>query len=370
MPIPQLDPMPIPAPLWLLRTLLLVTFALHLLLMNTLLGGAVVALVCRLRRTRSNYAAQLASDLARMLPVVFAFTITVGIAPLLFLQVIYGHLLYASSILVGVPWLSIIGLVLCAYYGVYYFALRGERKPVVANLILGGAVVLLAAVAFIYSNNFTLMLTPGKWLDLYSHSSGGWNLNLSEPTLLPRYLHFVLGAFAVTGLFLLVLGLKKRGAGYGRWLIEQGSILFTAATILNFAVGFWFLLAIRPGLRSVFTGGNPLATAALAVGFLFPLASIMHLVLIKTGKSVLRNSVIAIASGALTVLAMVVVRDALRNAYLVSYFRPQQLPVASQWGVIGLFLAMFVLGLATLGYMLRAIAVASGPALSDDAGRG
>ena len=43
--VPQLDPMPAPAPVWLLRTLLLLTFCLHLLFMNTLLGGSLVALV-------------------------------------------------------------------------------------------------------------------------------------------------------------------------------------------------------------------------------------------------------------------------------------------------------------------------------------
>jgi hypothetical protein len=367
MPIPQLDPMPVPAPLWLVRTLLLMTFTLHLLLMNTLLGGAVVALVCRLRRATSKYPALLASDLAHMLPATFAFTITVGIAPLLFLQVIYGHLLYTSSILMGVPWLSIIGLVLCAYYAVYYFALRGERKPVAANAVLAGAVLLLAAVAFIYSNNFTLMLAPGRWLDLYERSSGGWNLNLSEPTLLPRYLHFVLSAFAVTGLVLLVLGLKKRGTGYGRWLIEQGSILFTLTTIVNMAVGCWFLMRIPADVRSIFSGKNGLATAALAAGFLLPLAAITHLVLMKTGKAVVRNSLVAVGSGALTVVAMVVVREAVRNAYLAPYFRPEQLKVAPPWGVIGLFLVIFVAGLAALAYMLRAVAVANRAAVTQAA---
>ena len=364
MPIPHVDPMPVPAPLWLVRGLLLLTFGLHLLFMNTLLGGAVVAFACSLRRQSSQYAAQLASDLAHMLPPVFAFTITLGVAPLLFLQVIYGQLLYASSILMAVPWLSIIGLVLCAYYAVYYFSLRGQRRPAAASIVLAVAVLLLAAVAFTYSNNFTLMLSPGRWLDLYAQSSAGWNLNLSEPTLLPRYLHFVLSAFAIAGLFLVVLGLKKRDTGYGRWLMEEGSILFTFATILNYAVGFWFLVRLPAEVRAIFMGKNGIATAALALGFVLPLAAIMHLVLIKAGQSAVRNSLIGLGSGAVTVFAMVVVRDAVRNAYLAPHFRPEQLKVAPQWGVIGLFVVFFVLGLAVLGYMLAAVATADPAALT------
>src|SRR5271165_6599219 len=117
--LPHLDPMPLPAPVWLLRTLLLLTFFLHVLFMNCLLGGTTITLVCMMRRTTSAFSARLAGDLGRLLPSVFAFTITLGVAPLLFLQVMYGHLLYTSSILIGVPWLAVIGLVILAYYGVY-----------------------------------------------------------------------------------------------------------------------------------------------------------------------------------------------------------------------------------------------------------
>jgi hypothetical protein len=47
---------------------------------------------------------------------------------------------------------------------------------------------------------------------------------LSEPTLLPRYAHC---AFAITGLFVVVLGLRRRDTSYGRWLVEQGAMAFT-----------------------------------------------------------------------------------------------------------------------------------------------
>ena len=127
LPIPYPDPMPLPAPVWLLRTLLLLTFFLHVLFMNCLLGGTAVALVCTMRRKSSAFSARLAGDIGRLLPSVFAFTITLGVAPLLFLQVMYGHLLYASSILIGVPWLAIIGMVILAYYGVLLLLAEGAR---------------------------------------------------------------------------------------------------------------------------------------------------------------------------------------------------------------------------------------------------
>jgi hypothetical protein len=353
MPIPQIDPMPVPAPLWLLRTLLLLTFTLHLLFMNALLGGALAALVAS--RGRSKFAAQLVSDLKRILPSTFAFTITLGVAPLLFLQVLYGHLLYASAVLMAVPWLSIIGLVVLAYYGIYYFVFHAEKRPRGALAVLGVATVLLAAIGFIYSNNFTLMLRPERWLSLYAHSAAGWNANWTEPTLVPRYLHMLLGAFAITGLLLVLLGIRKGDTDYGRWLVEQGGLLFLGPTILNIFVGFWFLIRLpQPVMMTLM--GNALAAVALGLSVLLPLAAVAHMIMAKAGRSPRRNAALSIGAGVLTVGAMVIVRDAVRNAYLMPQFRLQQLQVAPQWGVIVLFVVLFVLGLLTLGYMLRAVA--------------
>ncbi len=356
--------MPLPAPVWLLRTLLLLTFFLHVLFMNCLLGGTAVALVCTLRRKSSAFSARLAGDLGRLLPSVFAFTITLGVAPLLFLQVMYGQFLYASSILIGVPWLAIIGMVVLAYYGVYFFSMtlaktQGHEQKGSTTAVLVLVVLLLASVAFVYSNNFTLMLAPERWLDLYHSNASGWNLNWSEPSLLPRSLHFVLSALAVSGLGLLVMGLRQREDGYRQWLIEQGSLLFTGTTLLNFGVGFWFLVKLPGPARLAFVGGNGFATALLGAGLLLPLAAVAHLIMAKANKSPKRQLAIGVSCGLLTVAAMVVMRDLLRNLALAPYFSPNQLPVAPQWGIIVLFVLLFVGGLATLYYMLRKVAIAT-----------
>jgi hypothetical protein len=359
LPIPHLDPMPLPAPVWLLRTLLLLTFFLHVLFMNCLLGGTANRLVSRMRRNSSPFSVRLADDLGRLLPSVFAFTITLGVAPLLFLQVMYGQFLYASSILIGVPWLAVIGLVILAYYGVYFFSMKGHEPGGQATVVLTVVVPLLATVAYIYSNNFTLMLAPERWLDLYRSNGGGWNLNSAEPSLLPRYLHFVVGALAISGLGLVVMGLRKQEYGYRQWLIEQGSLLFTGATIVNFGVGFWFLARLPLPTRLAFIGGNGFATALLGLGLLLPLAAVAHLIMAKSNKAPRRQLVIGVGCGVLTVAIMVVMRDLLRNFSLAPYFSPNQLPVASQWGIIALFVVLFVAGLATLYYMLRKVSIAS-----------
>ena len=357
--IPYPDPVPLPAPVWLLRALLLLTFFLHVLFMNGLLGGTSIALVCTLRRKRSAFSARLAGDLGRVLPSIFAFTITLGVAPLLFLQVIYGQFLYASSILIAVPWLAIIGMVVLAYYGIYFFSMKEHEQKGRTTIALSLVVLLLATVAFVYSNNFTLMLTPERWRDLYLSNSAGWHLNWSESSLLPRYLHLILGALAVSGLGLAVLGLRKQEAAYRQWLIDQGIALFAVATLLNFAVGFWFVAKLPVPMRLAFIGGSGFATVLLGIGILLPLAAVAHLILAKASKCPQRMLMIGVSCGVLTVAAMVLMRDVVRDLALAPEFRPSQLPTAPQWGIIILFVILFVAGLATLYYMLRKVALAT-----------
>jgi hypothetical protein len=52
------------------------------------------------------------------------FSVNFGVAPLLFVQVLYGHFFYASSILMAVFWLAVIPLLIAAYYAAYLYGFR------------------------------------------------------------------------------------------------------------------------------------------------------------------------------------------------------------------------------------------------------
>lgn len=54
----------------------------------------------------------------------------------------------------------------------------------------------------------------------------------------------------------------------------------------------------------------------------------------------------------LTLMVMVAVRQVVRTGYVAPFVRIGELPVSSQWSVIGLFLVLFVAGLAVLYLML------------------
>ena len=92
----------------LFRGLLLLTFLLHLVPMNLVLGGALLALVDTSDRRIPRRARDTARSAAftTALPTLIAATITFGVAPLLFLQVLYGRAFFGSAVLMAWSWIS------------------------------------------------------------------------------------------------------------------------------------------------------------------------------------------------------------------------------------------------------------------------
>ncbi len=198
--IPTLDPNPLPAPYWVFQLLLIATFFLHIVAMNFVLGGGVLALVSRWCSNNHQSGERMFLDVAKKLPVLLPAAITLGIAPLLFVQVLYGQFFYTSSILMAWPWFLVLVLLTTAYYGFYYVSYRGGRPTGRAGGVMLCSVVLVFLIGFLFSNNLTLSQAPARWAGKYFANPAGWNLNLTEPTLIPRFLHFMVAAVAVGGL--------------------------------------------------------------------------------------------------------------------------------------------------------------------------
>ena len=354
-PLPTPDPMPLPGPVWLMMTLLLITFLLHLIAMNLALGGTAIAVFCATRRKTDRFAGQLATDLLQVLPTCLAFAITLGVAALLFVQVLYGNLLYASSILIGVFWIAVIPTLIVAYYGLYY----SKSRPTSAGACWI-SLFLLLAIGFVYVNNFTLMLTPQRWLAMYRSSTAGLNLNWTDSSLAPRYLHFILGAFASAGLLIFVVGVWKRSTEYGQWMMQNGSRWFVVPTVLNFLVGMWFLMSLPRSVLLDLFAGSVLGASLIGLGMLLPLAAIAHVVLAPRTEKTLLHARLATVTTLLTLILMVAIRQVVRGVYLESFVHLRDLPVSAQWSVIGLFVLLFVAGLATLYIMLKKLWSAEG----------
>ncbi len=357
--IPEPDPIPLPAPYWLLKFLLVLTFILHIIAMNFALGGGFIAGITDLlgRKRNSQFHLNLSSSLSKMLPIATAFTITLGIAPLLFLQVLYGQYFYTSSIILAWPWLSVILLLLIGYYGYYIYQFNFEKLKGIRAWIVLGSAILFAIIGLIYTNNLVLMLTPEKWAQKYFANPHGTNLNFDDPTVIPRYLHFLVASFAVAGLLVLIYGLVKfnKDEKYGRWAIRYGGLWFVIATVVQYAVGIWFLLSLKKEFMLLFMGENLIATVVFGVSVLLSLVSLILILLSFNAQNPKPLAIFGIVLLFLTIAGMSIMRDILRDAYLKDYFNPEQFEVQPQISVLVVFLIVFIAGLITVGYMLNKV---------------
>ncbi len=320
---------------------LILTFILHLLLMNVMLGTGIISLVKHLKK--GNKPCPVCKDISLKLPYQIAFTINFGVAPLLFLQVLYGQFIYVSSIMMGVYWLSVVGILMIMYYSAYIYDFKYDQWPGLRLYFLILMVGLALIIAFLFSNNMTLMLNPEKWTGYFDNRSGTM-LNLSDPTLIPRYLHFVTASIAVGGLFMAITWKFKQDPRAAMY-IDQGMSWFTYATLVQVGVGLWFLISLPQEIMLLLMGGSALHTAV----FLLGLAGVVMILVTGFKKMVWPTT----AGLLLTITFMVLMRDLVRNAYLAQYYHPSERIVVPEYAPLFIFLVVFILGLGAVFYMLK-----------------
>lgn len=345
-------PDPIPVPWGIPEVLMLATFVVHILLMNAFFGAAMLSLAQTLWGRDDSPGLH---AVAKLMPTSTALTVNAGVAPLLFMQVLYGHFFYVSDVMLAFWWFSVIGLVIVAYYGAYLWDFRFDRLGRGGrSLALAFLVAVLFLISFIFTNNFTLMLTPERWT-MYFDEPGGTLLNLGEPTLFPRWLHFVTAALAVGGLAQAVLWTVKAGRGadpaYAAGRIRQGMKVFAGFTLVQVLVGSWFLASLPNEVAARLLGGHGLSTGV----FVLALASALLTLALGFKGKVWPT----LASLVGTVVLMACVRELVRIAYLAPYFSPADLPVRTQYSPLFLFLATLAVGVLVVAWVLRQAAKAS-----------
>ena len=260
--IPAPDALGIPSSPLIFHFLYILTFVLHVVFMNFVLGGSIMVAVNEWFLGRRDVVGQANSLMLKVMPVALSMAITMGVAPLLFVQVIYGQFFYIANILMGGFWLSIIGLVMVAFYLIYFqIAKRPENghSNVYTRVGILISAILFLLIAFIHTNNAILTENPQYWQDIYSGQR--W-IVVPDISLWPRYLHNVIGAIAVAGLWCAGIGryqlhfhAKKRDA-VGHWMVKMGLHWAVAATTFEILIGFVYLFSIGMDKVKAFMGNG------------------------------------------------------------------------------------------------------------------
>ncbi|HLP59818.1 MAG TPA: c-type cytochrome [Candidatus Deferrimicrobium sp.] len=247
-PIPRDVPLPFPLPGWLLVAILVLSFLLHILFVNFMLGGSILTLWAERRAIKRNDPSyeRLAREIADTVTVNKSLAVVLGVAPLLTINAFYTLYFYSSNALTGVLWLSIVVLVSTAFLLLYTHKFTWEKyknkKQFHISLIVV-AVVIFLFVPFIFLTNINLMLFPGKWGTIKGFFSAMFLANV-----IPRYFHFITASLAVTGLFL--FGYMKQRRYPFETVFKGGSFS------RNYILRKWYRLALFASLAQL--GFGPL----------------------------------------------------------------------------------------------------------------
>jgi len=341
--IPRPESLQVPSLVF--RILLTITFLLHLFLMNIALGGSILNAVYRLRRKEI-------APASSNLPTTIALAVNLGVPPLLFVQVLFGQFFYTSSVLMATYWLAVVPLLILAYYAAYLMRGKGARVGAAWSAI---SALLLLAIAFIYVNNMSLMLRYGRW-PLYFADKRGLMLNLSDPTLFPRFFHFVIGALAGASISWSAWAhfRDKRGRGSDDFAKAAGLRLFWIFTSIQMLAGLAWLGTLPVEAKRLFMGGSAYATTLLLVGVLLAVGLLAHAIM---GKFKIAAIILVPV-----MIVMVLMRDVIRSSALSEVFSAEALEVEPQYGPLALFVGVFAVGIGVLAWMIKAAFKPSGTA--------
>lgn len=340
--VPQPDTIPVSWG-W-FQFLLLLTFPLHLLAMNSMLGGLAIAILQHVHGGKVQK--QLAHRIAVALPLVIAFVVNFGVAPLLFVQVLYGQFVYSSSILMGTFWILIIPILIVGYYCAYLYDFQfiqlGAAGPVIAFFTFA----LLLVIGFFFSNNMLLMTLPGRFAEYFA-TKNGTLLAIDQPEFWPRFSHMIIGALAIGGLFVSLLGRYRKSDTPDLAVHSErfGMTWFFSLTLINIFVGFWYFISLPGERMNLFMGGHPGATATFIVALLLVFGTLFG--------AYKRKFMLTLVHAVGLVVVMTFMRSWLRSNFLQEVFTLDQLVVVPQYSPMIFFFVTLVLGLICLAWLLK-----------------
>ncbi|GMV98964.1 MAG: hypothetical protein AMXMBFR84_01040 [Candidatus Hydrogenedentota bacterium] len=348
---PALDPIPLPAPVWVFKGLHTATLALHFLAVHFLVGGLMLATWWSLRgRLQRDPMMLTASGLVvHRLPLVMTFVINLGVPPLLFTQVLYGRAFYTGSVLIGFWWLSVVPFAIIGYTMLYIMEkmAAGRRFTAWVGLI---AIVVVLKVGMIFSRTMTLMLQPEGWNDMYRSSALGMHFGATSD-MWARWSFMTLAAVGVTGIALMLMALKSGiTPDVATFLRKRGGWVLAVFSGVQLILAVWVLQTQPAPVREALmasTGYKIIAGlwALSAVGLIA-----MGLWSVRSASPWLAWG--ALAKGFVNTVLLVLFRDGIRDVTLTQAgFNVWDQPVVTNWSTVGLFLILFVAAVAIVLWM-------------------
>jgi hypothetical protein len=323
-------------------TLYLATFVLHLLPMAYVLAGAAVLMV---RTLAGGKPADdpLVEHFRQWLPFVLSAAITAGVAPLLFLQILYEREFYTANLLLFNRWMAILPVLIVGFYLLYL--VKGNwlwQRPLVVRGL--AAAVVLACFAFIgwsWSENHVLS-TAG--LSVWQEHYAAGRMSFFPAELWPRMGVWIGGVFPVMAAIVAwPLSRGEEATGTARRL----TVFALAGLIVSLACMGWYLGVLDAAAKTAVLSAPFRAwQATLIVGIGLQIAA--WILIWRADRLLPLPRWLALAGAVLAVAGVAVCREAIRTSRLDMAALLPRHQAAAEVGGFWLFAVFLVLNAAAI----------------------
>jgi hypothetical protein len=325
------------------------TLCMHLVLMSyTLAGAAYLAVLGIVGKERWSAARDVGAIIQDWLPFSLGLAITAGVAPLLFLQVLYEPLFYSANLLLFHRWMLIVPILIFGFYLLYL--LKSDFGAQRQGLWRASAIVAFLCFAFVgwaWTENHLLSRASDQWVTFYASKQ----VFFRSSETIPRLLFWFLAAAAILSV---LLGWQLRFTRASSTPAHQRLVCMlglVAAPLAALCLTYYATQA-APALPQAIAApaATPYALAAL-LGFVLMLAG--WVTQLRQPTSHWPSLLTTTAGMSLVVLGVSVVREVQRLQQIdVSAFTEAHARAAASGGLLA-FVVLLVVNSCLIAFALR-----------------
>lgn len=190
-------PFGFPFPTAFYLTLYVLTFVLHHVFMHYVLAGSLYvawATVWPGHAVIPRTEQPLAATLRDWMPFLLSAAITAGVAPLLFIQIVYQHQFYTANLLLWWRWMIVVPVLIGAFYLLYLIksSMLWKWSYPARVAVTVGTSLCFVFVGFCWTANHLLSCSESTWAEFYTTGQ----LPFHASAIIPRMLVWIGGSFA------------------------------------------------------------------------------------------------------------------------------------------------------------------------------
>lgn len=350
------DPAGIPSHPLIFLLLGVLTFALHIAAVQMMLGSASLTLWGAL--SKHPYRRRLAQAMLNVSKLMVSVAIVIGVAPLLFVQVIYDPFWYTSNLLSAWWVIGFILLLLVGYSLMYVFYWRNPQLAATARVSCPGSMIasimLMLLVGWIMHVLVQQMVQPEQWLAWYAPNGDlntrGTGMHAFHPW---RFAFFIALSAPVTGALMVAYQrfLRPRQdveSGYLDWVAGLSWRLINIGAPVALLCGALWMATLPQDVAGFATSGWAAAALLSLLGF-----TVFANWVQRRSNTPWAYAVLAV--GVVATIVVAAAREALRWATLhgVHGYNALDYTINMDWySTITFFVTFGVMGAGVLAYYL------------------